>query len=73
MRWHADERKIDEKLRHPMDSLQWRNIDRKYLMFSDEARNARFSLSIDGMNPFGNMSSRQSTWAVNLCMYNLPP
>nr|GFA18617.1 hypothetical protein [Tanacetum cinerariifolium] len=26
-----------------------------------------------GINPFGNMSSRYSTWPVLLCMYNLPP
>ena len=73
MRWHADERTDDGMLRHPADSLQWRNIDRRYAMFGEEARNVRFALSTDGMNPFGNMSSRHSTWPVNLCMYNLPP
>ena len=25
------------------------------------------------MNPYGNMSSRHSTWPVLLCIYNLPP
>jgi len=28
---------------------------------------------MDGMNPFGEMSSGHSTWPVTLCMYNLPP
>ena len=41
--------------------------------FGAEPRNIRLGLSTDGMNPFGNMSSRHSTWPVNLCMYNLPP
>lgn len=41
--------------------------------FGVEPRNIRLGLSTDGMNPFGNMSSRHSTWPVNLCMYNLPP
>ena len=73
-RWHAEERKpSDGKLRHPADAIQWRNIDRKYTQFTKETRNIRFALSTDGMNPFGSMSSRHSTWPVLLTMYNLPP
>jgi hypothetical protein len=34
--------------------------------------NIRFGLSTDGMNPFGDMSSRHSTWPVALVIYNLP-
>ena len=44
-----------------------------FVDFGVEPRNIRFGLSTDGMNPFGNMSSRHSTWPVTLCMYNLPP
>lgn len=74
MRWHAEERKDDGMLRHPADSTQWRNIDRKYKKpFAEDVRNIRFGLSTDGMNPFGNMSSSHSTWPVTLCIYNLPP
>ena len=73
LRWHDEERKKDGKLRHPADSIQWRNIDRKYPDFGEEPRNIRFGLSSDGMNPFGSMSSRHSTWPVMLCIYNLPP
>ncbi|XP_022003250.1 uncharacterized protein LOC110900686 [Helianthus annuus] len=73
LRWHSDERVIDQKLRHVADSPQWRTIDNKYPEFGKETRNIRFGLSSDGMNPFGNMSSRRSTWPVLLCIYNLPP
>ncbi|MBJ4361919.1 hypothetical protein JGD76_23265 [Salmonella enterica subsp. enterica serovar London] len=73
LRWHSVERKRDGKLRHPADSAQWRNFDRSFEEFGAEPRNIRLGLSTDGMNPFGNMSSRHSTWPVNLCMYNLPP
>ena len=60
-------------LRHPTDAAQWRNIDRKYKdHFAYDVRNIRFRFSTDGMNPFGNMSSRHSTWPVTLCIYNLP-
>jgi hypothetical protein len=41
--------------------------------FDDEARNVRFALSSDGMNPFGDLSSSHSTWPVILTIYNLPP
>jgi hypothetical protein len=74
LRWHAEKRKNDAMLRHPADCAQWRNIDTKYKKhFACDVRNIRFGLSTDGMNPFGNMSSRHSTWPVTLCMYNLPP
>nr|XP_043619644.1 uncharacterized protein LOC122591440 [Erigeron canadensis] len=73
LRWHAKERKIDGKIRHVADSPQWRNIDSTFEKSGEEIRNIRFGLSSDGINPFGNMSSRHSTWPVLLCIYNLPP
>ena len=73
LRWHKEDRKKDEMLRHPADGSQWRKIDRKFPRFADDARNLRFGLSTDGFNPFGEQSSRHSTWPVTLCMYNLPP
>ena len=60
-------------LRHPADSMQWRNVDRLYPEHLEDMRNIRFGLSTDGMNPFGDMSSRHSTWPVLLVNYNLPP
>ena len=60
-------------LRHPAAGSQWRAIDREFSNFVDDARNLRFALSMDGMNPFGEQSSSHSTWPVTLCIYNLPP
>ncbi|XP_031091096.1 uncharacterized protein LOC115996097 [Ipomoea triloba] len=73
LQWHAIGRKDDGKLRHPADSPQWRNIDRRWSEFGTENRNLRLGLCTDGMNPHGNMSSRHSTWPVLLVVYNLPP
>jgi len=73
MRWHKKERKQDNMLRHPADGSQWRKIDRNYKDFALDARNIRFALSTDDMIPFGEMSSKHSTWPMTLCMYNLPP
>nr|AAU90252.1 putative polyprotein [Oryza sativa Japonica Group] len=72
LRWHAEERKQDGMLRHPADGSQWRNIDITFQDFGEDARNVRFGLSTDGMNPFGEMSSGHSTWPVTMCIYNLP-
>jgi hypothetical protein len=33
----------------------------------------RFAMCTDGINPFGDLSSRHSTWPVLLVNYNLPP
>jgi hypothetical protein len=53
LRWHKEERKVDAMLRHLADGLQWCEVDRTFLEFVGDARNVRFGLSTDGMNPFG--------------------
>nr|ABB47542.1 transposon protein, putative, CACTA, En/Spm sub-class [Oryza sativa Japonica Group] len=73
VRWHATERRNDGLLRHPADSIQWRNIDRKHKDFAANPRNMRICLCTDGMNPFGDMSSSHSTWPVLIANFNLPP
>ena len=72
LRWHKEDRKKDAMLRHPADGSQWRKIEREFPDFADDARNLRFGLSTDGMNPFGEQSCSHSTWPVTLCIYNLP-
>jgi len=59
-------------LKNPTDGSQWRAIEREFPEFAKDARNLRFALSTDGMNPFGEQSSSHSTWPVTLCIYNLP-
>ncbi|XP_027915074.1 uncharacterized protein LOC114174430 [Vigna unguiculata] len=73
MRWHADGRTTDGHLRHPADGLQWKKIDSMFPNFSNDSRNIRFGLATDGMNPYGNLSSKHSSWPVLLVIYNLPP
>ena len=48
-------------------------MDRTFPIFANNARNIRFGLSTNGMNPFGEQSSGHSTWPVTLYIYNLPP
>ena len=61
MRWHKEDRKQDNILRHPADGSQWRKVDRTFPIFTNDARNIRFGLSTDGMNSFGEQSSGHST------------
>jgi hypothetical protein len=39
LRWHKEDRKTDEMLRHPADGSQWRKIDRDFPEFTEDARN----------------------------------
>lgn len=64
MCWHKEGRKTNGFMRHPTDGIQWHIIDHKYLDFKKEARNFRFAVSTDEMNPFGNMSNSHSVWSV---------
>lgn len=71
--WHSDGRKEDNYIRHPADGIQWWDINSAWPNFAVEPRNLKFALSIDGLNPFGNMSSSHSVWLVLLTIYNLAP
>ena len=53
-------------LRHPADGSQWRAIDREFPEFANKARNLRFAVSTDGMNPFG---SRALVIALGQLLY----
>ena len=54
MDYHVSRRITDGVMRMPADALVWRNIEEKWPMFKDEIRNARISLTLDGVNPYGN-------------------
>jgi len=73
LKWHVDGRKCDKLLRHPNDSQQWKKIDETFPDFGVEPRNLRHGLATDGMNPYGNLSSKHSSWPVLLMIYNLSP
>ncbi|KAL0549884.1 hypothetical protein IC582_014376 [Cucumis melo] len=73
LRWHLSHKSTDGKIRHPVDSVAWETIDKKWPEFSMDPRNLRLGLATDGFNPFSNLSSRYSCWPVMLVTYNLPP
>ncbi|XP_028094798.1 uncharacterized protein LOC114294835 [Camellia sinensis] len=73
MRWHVEGRIDDGKMRHPADSLVWKNFDTLYPKFASEPRNVRLGLAADGFNPFKAMNVAHSSWPVIVMPYNLPP
>jgi hypothetical protein len=73
MRWHAEGRTKDGVLRHPADVEAWKSFDNLYPDFSSDSRNVRLGLTLDGFNPFANMSTSHSTWPIILVLYNLMP
>ncbi|XP_057747099.1 uncharacterized protein LOC130966327 [Arachis stenosperma] len=73
MRWHDEERRKDDKLRHPADGQSWKEFDNRHTNFALDTRNVRLGLSSDGFNPYRTMSISHSTWPVVLMAYNLPP
>ena len=73
MRWHEEKRVKEEGImRHPADSIAWKDFDKQYPDFAKDSRNVRLGLATDGFNPFGNMSNSYSMWPVILVPYNLP-
>ncbi|KAL0556638.1 hypothetical protein IC582_005152 [Cucumis melo] len=70
--WHANDRKVDSVLRHPVDTPSWRLVDHLLPDFGSESRNLRLRLSTDGINPYGDLSMKYSCWHVIATIYNLP-
>jgi hypothetical protein len=48
-------------------------IKKKWPEFANDIQNIKLGLALDGVNPFGDLSSCHSTWPMVLLNYNLPP
>ncbi len=55
-----------------LDFEAWKHIDGKWPNFANDTCNVRLGLALDGVNPFGDISSCYLTWLVVLFYYNLP-
>lgn len=58
---------------HAADGEAWKDFDRKYRTFAEDARNMRLAIATDGFNPFGKVSNSYSMWPVLVMPLNLPP
>ncbi|XP_010490106.1 PREDICTED: uncharacterized protein LOC104767831 [Camelina sativa] len=73
LRWHFSNKSSDGKLRHPVDSVTWDQMNAKYPAFAAEPRNIRLGLSTDGFNPFNMKNNIYCCWPVLLVNYNMAP
>ncbi|CAA2999580.1 Hypothetical predicted protein [Olea europaea subsp. europaea] len=73
MKWHKDGRVDDGDMRHPADTIAWKEFDKIYPSFAVESRNPRLGLATDGFNPFGDMNKPYSMWPFVVVPYSLPP
>ncbi|KAH7854810.1 hypothetical protein Vadar_018027 [Vaccinium darrowii] len=54
MIWHKDKRLEEEGvIRHPANSIAWKDFDQKHESFASDPRNVRLGLASDDFNPFG--------------------
>ncbi|XP_042979012.1 uncharacterized protein LOC122309566 [Carya illinoinensis] len=73
MWWHKEEGIDDSNvMRHPRDSVGWKEFDQEHLSFSLDARNVRLGLAGDGFNPFNNMSKPYSAPGNEIDVYLRP-
>jgi len=65
----------DGVMRSVVDSPAWKHVDENAVFndFSEEKRNMRFALALDGVNPFKLSNTNWSTWPVLILIYNFEP
>jgi hypothetical protein len=74
MKWHRENIKPPNVLRHPSDGKAWKHFDNVYPDFARDARNVRLGLCSDGFTPYIQASSSPySCWPIIVTPYNLPP
>ena len=73
MQWHAQNKRTNGKHLFVVDSKMWMEFDNRWPDFSQDPRNMRLGLALDGVNPFLDQSTKWSTWPVFLINYSLPP
>lgn len=51
---------------HAADGEAWKDFDRKYRTFAEDARNMRLAIATDGFNPFGKVSNSRIACGLSL-------
>ncbi len=71
--WHSIGASLEGLIQNVTNSIAWKHINEKWPEFVIDTCNVRLGLALDGVNPFGDLSSCHSTWPVVLLNYNLLP
>ena len=73
LKWHAQRRENNGKLRHLVDSPTWQLVNQMWPEFTSDCRNLRLSISEDSINPHSSVTNKHSCWPILMITYNLPP
>jgi hypothetical protein len=71
MEHHSSAASRTSGMKSVVASYQWKEINRLYPEFARVSTNVRLALIADGVCPFGNQTSKHSTWIILLAIYNL--
>ncbi len=71
--WHKDGISTNGLVCSVVNSLAWKHVNDKWPTFATDGCSIRLGLALDGVNPFGDLSSRHSIWPMILLNYNLLP
>jgi hypothetical protein len=64
---------VKNELGHLANGQAWKQFNKSWPAFAEDARNLRLDLATDGFNPFGNMNNSYSMCPVFVVSYNMPP
>lgn len=73
MTFHSTNKSEEPMMKSVVDGEQWKHIDETYPNFAANPTNLRIGLVGDGVNPYGNNSTKHSVWPFLVVIYNLPP
>ena len=73
MTFHARNQSVEPIMKSIVDGEQWRHINDMYLDFVAIPTNLWIGLVGDGVNPYGNQSTKYFIWPFLIAIYNLPP
>ena len=73
MTFHATNQSEEPLMKFVVDGEQWRHVNDMYPDFASIPINLRIGLVGDGVNPYGNQSTKHCVWPFLVAIYNLPP
>ena len=73
MTFHARNQSEEPLMKSVVDGEQWRHVNNMHADFAAIPTNLRIGLIGDGVNPYGNQSTKHSVWPFIVAIYNLPP
>jgi hypothetical protein len=72
MTFHSTNKSEEPMMKSVVVGEQWKHIDESYPDFAANPTNLRIGLVGDGLNTYGNNSTKHSVWPFLVAIYNFP-